>query len=62
MLQAMAGRKAGGAERFFARLVIALDNAGMKQRILIRNSAACTGWLRQGGISAVELPLSLIHI
>jgi len=56
VLQAMAGRKEGGAERFFARLVIALDNAGIKQHVLIRNSAACAGWLRQGGMSAVELP------
>ena len=38
VLQAMAGAEFGGAEAFFERLVIALHNAGLEQRVLIREN------------------------
>ena len=56
LLQAMAGRRRGGAERFFARLAVAFERAGIEQHLLIRVGAACAGWLEEGGVRPVALP------
>ena len=56
LLQAMAGRRQGGAERFFARLAVAFESAGVEQQVLIRAGGACAGWLEEGGIRPVALP------
>ncbi|MEG3618867.1 glycosyltransferase [Magnetovibrio sp. PR-2] len=56
VLQAMAGAEFGGAEAFFERLVIALHNAGLEQRVLIRENPRRAEVLRQAGIEPVELP------
>lgn len=56
VLQSMAGAAHGGAEAFFTRLVIALDRAGLTQRIVIRRDAARAAKLRAAGLDPVELP------
>ncbi|MEK9660950.1 MAG: glycosyltransferase [Alphaproteobacteria bacterium] len=56
LLQTMAGSEMGGAEAFFVRLAIALHNAGVEQRLVIRRDAARARALRQGGVVPVELP------
>ena len=56
VLQAMAGAEYGGAEAFFTRLVLALDRAGLDQRVVIRKSPRRAAALRAGGIEPVELP------
>jgi len=55
VLQAMAGAEFGGAEAFFIRLVLALDRAGLDQRVVIRKHPARTQVLRDAGIEPVEL-------
>ena len=49
----MAGAGRGGAEKFFARLCLALEATGIEQRVLIRRAAA-TGRDLAGGAIAVE--------
>ena len=56
LIQAMAGRRRGGAEAFFVRLARALGEAGLDQRVLVRSGAACVPELRAHGIEPVELP------
>ena len=56
LLQAMAGRRRGGAERFFARLALAFGRAHIEQRLLVRDGAACSAWLEAGGLRPVTLP------
>lgn len=56
LLQTMAGSEMGGAEAFFVRLAIALQRAGVDQRLVIRRDAARARALRQGGVVPVELP------
>jgi len=56
ILQAMAGAEHGGAERFFVRLAIALNRAGVAQKVVIRRNATRALELRQGGVDPVELP------
>ena len=56
LLQAMAGAEHGGAEGFFERLALALERAGVEQRLVIRTNAARAGRLRAGGIEVTELP------
>ncbi len=55
VLQAMAGAEYGGAEAFFVRLAIALEQAGLDQRIVIRRNPARAATLRAGGVEPVEL-------
>lgn len=56
LLQTMAGSEMGGAEAFFVRLAIALNKAGIDQKIVIRRDAARARALRRGGVIPVELP------
>lgn len=56
VLQAMAGAEYGGAEAFFVRLAIALQRAGLEQRVVIRDNPARAKLLRAGGVDPVELP------
>ncbi|MCH2326042.1 MAG: glycosyltransferase [Rhodospirillales bacterium] len=56
VLQVMAGAEFGGAEAFFTRLILALDRAGLDQRVVIRGNWARAQVLRDGGIEPVELP------
>jgi glycosyltransferase involved in cell wall biosynthesis len=55
VLQAMAGAEFGGAEAFFVRLVIALERAGLDQRVVIRQHPERARTLREAGIEPVEL-------
>jgi glycosyltransferase involved in cell wall biosynthesis len=55
LLQAMAGAHLGGAEAFFERLALALDRAGVEQRIVIRRDAGRAGRLRDAGIEPIQL-------
>ena len=50
VLQVMAGAEFGGAEAFFTRLILALDHAGLDQRVVIRGNWARAQILRDGGI------------
>jgi glycosyltransferase involved in cell wall biosynthesis len=57
VMQVMGSDKRGGAEAFFARLTVALGEAGVSQQVVIRRGAAdCREILRAGGIEPVELP------
>jgi len=51
----MAGAEYGGAEAFFTRLVLALDRAGLEQRVVIRKNVRRAEALRAGGIEPVQL-------
>ena len=55
LLQVMAGAEYGGAEVFFVRLCIALQRAGVDQRVVIRQNPARAKMLRDGGIEPIEL-------
>ena len=55
VLQAIAGARHGGAEGFFERLVLALDRAGLEQRVVIRRDPRRAKLLKEGGIAPVEL-------
>ena len=56
VLQAMAGGEYGGAEAFFTRLVLALDRAGLEQRVVIRRHPRRAAILGAGGVDPVQLP------
>jgi glycosyltransferase involved in cell wall biosynthesis len=56
VLQAMAGAAHGGAEAFFERLAIALQRAGLEQRLLIRRQGARAARLKSAGLDVVEAP------
>ncbi len=56
VLQAMAGAEHGGAEAFFVRLALALQRAGLEQRVVIRADAARAAELARGGIAALQVP------
>jgi len=56
VLQAMAGAEFGGAEAFFTRLVIALQRAGLDQRVVIRRNERRAQALKAGGVDALQLP------
>lgn len=55
ILQAIAGRPQGGAENFFIRLAIALNQTGVHQKILIRHHQDRASQLRHAGLSPLEL-------
>ena len=56
VMQVMAGAEFGGAEVFFTRLVLALDDAGLEQRVVIRRNERRAAALAAGGIDLVQLP------
>ncbi|MCE2509995.1 MAG: glycosyltransferase [Alphaproteobacteria bacterium] len=56
VLQCIAGAEHGGAETFFVSLVLALHNAGLEQRVVMRPNALRRARLEKGGIAPVELP------
>ena len=56
VMQVMAGAKYGGAEAFFTRLSIALQRAGLEQRVVIRDDDERAAQLRAGGIEPTQLP------
>jgi glycosyltransferase involved in cell wall biosynthesis len=51
VLQALAGAQYGGAERFFERLVPALSEAGIEQRILLRRDERRQALLVDAGVT-----------
>jgi glycosyltransferase involved in cell wall biosynthesis len=55
LVSLMAGARVGGAEAFFERLVVALHESGVDQRVAIRSEPARAGRLREKGIEPVEL-------
>lgn len=55
LVASMAGARIGGAEAFFERLVVALRDAGVDQRVAIRAEPARAARLRARGIEPVEL-------
>lgn len=54
VMQVMAGSRHGGAEAFFERLVIALHQAGLEQRAVIRADAGRSARLRSAGLPVEE--------
>jgi len=56
VMQVMAGARRGGAEEFFVRLNIALAEAGVETRAVIRPFAERRAALTAGGIAVTELP------
>lgn len=54
VLQAIAGRKHGGAEAFFERLAGALRRVGVDQRVAIRRDDARAARLRRNGIEPLQ--------
>ncbi|MGH7088065.1 MAG: glycosyltransferase, partial [Stellaceae bacterium] len=56
LMQMMAGQAHGGAEAFFERLAIALQQAGECQRLVIRENGARAGRLGAAGCSVAEVP------
>lgn len=57
ILQAMAGGKHGGAEKFFLRLAIAFQNqTDVEQHVLVKKNSVWSAPLRDAGIKPVELP------
>jgi glycosyltransferase involved in cell wall biosynthesis len=55
ILQAIAGRPQGGAENFFIRLAVALNQTGVHQKILIRHHQDRAAQLRHAGLAPLEL-------
>jgi glycosyltransferase involved in cell wall biosynthesis len=51
ILQALAGAQYGGAERFFERLVPALGESGVEQRVLIRRDDRRQALLAEAGVT-----------
>ena len=56
VIQSMAGAKHGGAEVFFTRLVLALHQAGLNQRVLLRSNPGRQKLLADGGVTAHSMP------
>ena len=56
VLQCIAGAEHGGAETFFVSLVLALHEAGLEQRIVMRPNKLRRARLEKGGIVPLELP------
>ena len=54
VMQVMAGAEFGGAEAFFTRLVLALNAAGLEQRVVIRRSERRAEALKAGGVNSVQ--------
>ena len=56
LLQAIAGAKHGGAEAFFERLAVALQHAGIEQRVAVRSEEGRVERLRVAGVDVIDLP------
>ncbi|PCJ56986.1 MAG: glycosyl transferase [Rhodospirillaceae bacterium] len=56
VLQCLAGAEHGGAETYFVSLVLALHEAGLEQRVVMRPNRLRRARLEKGGIMPVELP------
>ena len=56
LIQAAAGGAQGGAELHFRRLCVALQRAGVEQRVVMRPFAEGVAPLRAGGIEPVTVP------
>lgn len=56
VMQVMAGARHGGAEAFFVRLTIALAQAGVETRAVIRPVADRSAALTAAGVAVTELP------
>lgn len=56
VMQVMAGAQHGGAEAFFVRLTVALSQAGVDTRAVIRPFAHRREALVAGGVPVIELP------
>ena len=56
VLQCIAGAEHGGAETFFVSLALALHEAGLEQRVVMRPNALRRARLKKGGITPLELP------
>jgi len=56
IIQALAGAKHGGAEGFFERLTVAMQEAGVEQKVLIRNNKERAKLLSSQNCDVVELP------
>lgn len=56
VLLVMAGADQGGAEAFFERLVIALQEAGLEQRVIIRRNEERAARLEAAGLTVLQLP------
>lgn len=56
VMQVMAGAQHGGAEAFFVRLTVALSQAGVETRAVIRPFAHRREALTAGGVAVTELP------
>ena len=54
VFQVMAGAAEGGAETYFVDLVLALERAGLSQRIAIRTNSGRAAALEAGGIEPVQ--------
>ncbi|HJS31253.1 MAG TPA: glycosyltransferase [Alphaproteobacteria bacterium] len=54
VFQAIGGGRHGGAETFFIRLAIALQRAGLTQRVAIRRDAIRAARLAEGGVDVRE--------
>ena len=55
LLQAIAGAPHGGAENFFTRLSIGLEEAGQDQTVVIRKDDERVSVLRDGGVEPTQL-------
>ena len=50
VIQSIAGAKHGGAEAFYIRLVLALHQEGLNQRVLMRSNLGRQKQLADGGV------------
>ncbi|NQU21543.1 MAG: glycosyltransferase [Candidatus Nealsonbacteria bacterium] len=55
VLQMLIGRNGGGAESFFVKLALALQQAGLPQRLIVSSSNDRADLLRAGGCDTVQL-------
>lgn len=56
VMQVIAGGPVGGAETFFVSLSLALHQAGLQQKIVMRPNDHRRAILREGGLDPLELP------
>ncbi|MBH68806.1 MAG: glycosyl transferase [Rhodospirillaceae bacterium] len=55
LLQVIAGAANGGAELFFSRLAIALEESGQNQKVVIRKNREWSRYLRDGQVDTEEM-------
>lgn len=55
VFQVMAGAPRGGAETYFEDMVVALQRAGLEQRVAIRKDERRTAMLRDAGLHVIQL-------